>query len=213
MSDLVDFLKSIVITTIVLDKKYRESVPGLIAEMKTHVDSSGDGQPKRTKKKSRNKKIGRNGLYHGEDEHVRRWWGANKPCLVDDEVAVKPDEVKYHVSCLRTRETELQMILILEILALEKMRPPEDAADSQLPGLQPSPPLRPVTEAPKKRKKHDFPVLLDIHADRLCIWQSTILDEVKALAESQRKGDDTDQSEKANSDPLKDFCIDIIIPL
>jgi DNA replication regulator SLD3 len=67
----------------------------------------------------------------------------------------------------------------------------------------------------KKRSKHNFPVLLDVHADRLCIWQSTTLDEVKALAESQvhSQGHATDKSERPNSDPLKDFCVDIILPL
>jgi DNA replication regulator SLD3 len=67
----------------------------------------------------------------------------------------------------------------------------------------------------RKRNRHNLPVLLDVHADRLCIWQSTTLDEVKAVAESQMptEGHENEEQERANSDPLRDFCVDIIIPL
>jgi len=211
MKDLIDFLKGTVMTTSVVDKKYRETIPELIADMKTRVDSSDNGEAKAKKKRTKKTKLGKNGLYPTEDSHIRRWWTTNKPELPDGEVAVKPEGVKYHVSCLRMRETQLQMILILEILALEALRPPEDATESQLPGLDSG--VATASEPAKKRKKQDLPVLLDIHADRLCIWQSTILDDVVALGESQRKDGDVGKPERANSDPLKDFCVDIILPL
>ena len=215
MKDLVEFLKSLVMTTIIIDKKYRETVPEILSKMKTLVDSSDDGEQKAKKRKTKKMKLGKDGLYPTEEEHVKRWWTIHRP-EVRDEDETRPDEqqTRYHISCLRTRETQLQIILILEILALQALPAVVDAPDSQLPGATPEKEMS--LEAPsRKRNKHNFPVLVDIHADRLCIWQSTVLDEVKVVAESQALRDATESQElsKANSDPLKDFCIDIILPL
>ncbi len=215
MDDLIRYLKSLVMATTLIDKKYRETVPQIVSEAKTLVGSSDECESKRKKKKPRKMKLGKDGLYPAEDYHIRRWWNTYKPELHDDEVVAKPEEVKYHISCLRTRETQLQVILILEILALEKLRPAEDTMESQLPGMEVKTPTKPALAetVPKRRDKHNFPVLVDLHVDRLCIWQTTTLDEVKSLAESQRHGQEMHESGKANCDPLSDFCVDIIIPL
>ncbi|KAI6595509.1 hypothetical protein MCOR06_002872 [Pyricularia oryzae] len=210
MPDLIDFLKSMVLTTVSIDKKYLSTIPNTLDQMKRFVDSSDDGGEKVKKKKSKKFKLGKNGLYSNEDEDVKKWWIATKPELKDDEVSVEPQHMRYHISCLRRRETLLQMILIMEILALEAARPPENPADVQLPGLDPMP-TAVVSETSghkKKRNKHNYPVLLDVHADRLCIWESITLDEVKALAESQTHEDEAEVSDK----PLRDFCTDIIVP-
>lgn len=214
MNDLIGFLQSLVMNTVLIDKKYRETVPEITSKMKTLVEESDNGGPKSKKRKPKKMKIGKDGLYPLEENHIRRWWNLNKP----SEQSVTPEEVKYHISCLRKRETQLQMIVILEILALEPLSRPTDATEeSQLPGMGSQvTPQGATAEAPvKRRNKHNFPVLLDVHADRLCIWQSTTLDEVKALAESQvtNHGQQTERTDRPNSDPLKDFCVDIILPL
>ncbi|KAB5551193.1 DNA replication regulator SLD3-domain-containing protein [Coniochaeta sp. 2T2.1] len=215
MNDLIDFLKNLAMTTVVIDKKYRETLPEVIANMKTIVEDS-DHEIKTKKRKAKKMKLGKDGLYPHEAEHVSRWWRANKPQVADDK-SVTPNEVKYHISCLRRRETQLQMIIIMEILALEPLTKPRDTAeDSQLPGMESQSGLEQTAAEPlvKKRNKHNFPVLLDVHADRLCIWQSTIPEEMKALAENQvhSQGHSADKSGRPNSDPLKDFCVDIILP-
>lgn len=217
MNDLIDFLKSLAMTTVVIDKKYRETIPAIIANMKTMVEDSDNGDAKSKKRKTKKMKMGKDGLYPHETEHISRWWRANKP-PVSGENSVTPNEVKYHISCLRRRETQLQMIIIMEVLALEPLTRPRDTTeDSQLPGMesQAGPSVTAAEPPVKKRGKHNFPVLLDVHADRLCIWQSTIPDEMKALAETQvhSQGHAADKSERPNSDPLKDFCVDIILPL
>jgi len=213
MADLIDFLKDLVMNLNLLDKKYRDTIPDIIGQMKFRVDSSDDGVPKRKKSRVKKMKLGKNGLYPIEDEHIRRWWTVNKPELRGDEVVPRPEDVKYRIGLLRTRETQLQMILILEIIALETLRPADAAQESQFPGLDSkTPPKQAGTENPKKRRKQDFPVLVDLHADRLCIWQSTTPDDVMALAESQTK-DNGQNTLLPSSDPLKDFCVDIIIPL
>lgn len=211
MIDLVEFLKSLVMTTVVIDKKFRETLPALISKFKTFVEDSDHGEAKTKKRKPKKIKLGKDGLYPAEEEHIRFWWNTLKSTDPEEKSATG-EEMGYHISCLRRRETQLQMIIIMEILALEPLaRPRDNTDDSQLPGQVSQGTPANTTEGPvKKRSKHNYPVLLDVHADRLCIWQSTTLDEVKALAESQ---DQATKSEKANSDPLKDFCVDIILPL
>lgn len=216
MNDLVDFLKSLTMSTMQVDKKFRETLPELVKDTKLLAESCAEDEPKKKRKKPKKMKIGKDGLYPGEVDHVKRWWRAHQFLVRDDEATVNPQEVKYHITCLRTRETQLQMILILEILALEALHPVQDARDSQLPGLSVGDtPNKKAESTPKKRHKHNFSTLVDIHADRLCIWQSTTLDEMQMIAaESQVKnGPETQKSARANSDPLKDFCVDILLPL
>ncbi|KAJ4235952.1 hypothetical protein NW759_001036 [Fusarium solani] len=212
MGDLIEFLKGLVLTTVQIDKKYRDTIPELIAKLKTAIDSSDEGRKR--KRRAKKMKIGKSGLYPHEDEYIRKWWTANKPELKEDEFDVPIQQIKSLTSMLRTRETQLQMILILEILALTPLKPAEDAEDSQLP------PLPGATEsqndmAPpaKKRNKHNLPVLVDVHADRLTIWQSTASDEQLLLEDSQvSQAQDGQPQQKASSEPLKDFCVDIIVP-
>lgn len=224
MSDLVEFLKSLVMTTVQIDKKYRETIPKIQLEMKTTLEDSdveqGQGKAKPRKRRTKKVKLGKDGLYPDENEHVRKWWTACKPVLKDDEEATtrstEQRDLKLQVSLLRSRETQLQMIIILEILSLEPLIVHETANNSQLPGL---PPTEEASGSPKqisakKRSKHNFPFLLDVHADRLCIWQSTALDELGMMNESQiGSRPELRRSSKSVLDPLRDFCVDIIVPL
>lgn len=213
MSDLIEFLKSLILTTIQIDKKYRDAVPEMISKMKNDVDSSDDCSKR--KRRTKKFKLGKDGLYPAEDESILEWWNANKPDLKDDQTSITIQQIKSHVSLLRTRETQLQMILILEILALEPLRA-DDPAENSLPTLpgaaeaagQMAPP-------PKKRNKHNLPVLIDVHADRLTIWQSTASDEQLILEDSQvsHHPGQSGTQQKASTEPLKDFCVDIILPL
>ncbi|KAG8165386.1 hypothetical protein KVR01_005661 [Diaporthe batatas] len=216
MDDLVEFLKSLTVSTIQIDKKFRETLPELVKDIKLLAESCAEDEPRKKRRKPKKMKIGKDGLYPGEVDHVKRWWRTHQFLVRDrDEADLNPQEVKYYITCLRTRETQLQMILILEILALEALHPVQDARDSQLPGLPFGDTPKKTTEpTPKKRHKHNFSTLVDIHADRLCIWQSTTLDEMQMIAaESQVKdGSETHKPVRANSDPLKDFCVDILLP-
>ncbi|RYO77545.1 hypothetical protein DL762_009188 [Monosporascus cannonballus] len=203
-----------------IDKKYRETLPDIISKMKPIIQDSDNEQSssKAKKRKAKKIKLGKDGLYPGEDEHVRKWWGVHKPEPRDDDEATTSapqHDAKVKLFYLRSRETQLQMIIILEILALEPLRTPDDAADSQLPGM-PAEADREISKPapPKKRNRHNFPFLLDVHADRLCIWQSTALDGVKMMDDSQiGQKAEAQNSLRATSDPLKDICVDVIVPL
>ncbi|KAG5977432.1 hypothetical protein E4U55_006756 [Claviceps digitariae] len=219
MQDLIDFLKSLILTTVQIDKKYRETIPDVISKMKAFVDSSDDAGKKR--RKPRKMRLGKNALYPLEDESICKWWNANKPEPTGDSMAISPSQVKSHLSMLRTRETQLQMILILEILALEPLGNACEAAGAPnlpvLPGVE-SEPLAlletSMTPPAKKRNKHNLPVLVDVHADRLTIWQSTASDEHLLLGDSQpaQASADGQVQQRASSEPLKDFCVDVIVP-
>ncbi|KAF2964349.1 hypothetical protein GQX73_g9235 [Xylaria multiplex] len=223
MSDLVEFLTSLVMTTAQIDKKYRETIPKIQSEMKTVVDDSdneqGQGKAKPRKRKVKKMRIGKDGLYPNEDDHIKRWWAICRPIPKDDEESTtkstEQQDIKIQTSLLRSRETQLQMIIILEILSLEPLVTREITNDSQLPGLPPAeePQTSPKEISTKKRNKHNLPFLLDVHADRLCIWQSTAFDEFNVINESQNGSrPESRRSLKSASDPLKDFCVDIIVP-
>ncbi|KAI1214152.1 DNA replication regulator SLD3-domain-containing protein [Annulohypoxylon truncatum] len=217
MSDLIGFLRSLVMTTAQIDKKYRETIPGIIAKMKPMFEDSDAEQAnaKTKKRKVKKMKLGKDGLYPMEDDRIRKWWDARKPQSKRDEDMTTTDteshETKLQIAWLRSRETQLQMIIILEILALEPVVASRNEGDSQLPGL---PGLEPTAEPPKEtppkkgKGRNNLPLLVDLHADRLCIWQSTSLDGVKFLAGQESQEQNTQKA----LDPLKDFCVDIIVP-
>ncbi|KAM0236243.1 hypothetical protein ACHAP5_009452 [Fusarium lateritium] len=213
IGDLIEFLKGLVLTTVQIDKKYHESIPGLIAHLKTVVDSSDEGRKK--KRRARKMKIGKDGLYPHEETHIKKWWLTNKPELKEDETDVPAHQIRSLTSMLRTRETQLQMIIILEILALTSLKSTDDAEDSQLPSLPGAAESQGDMAPPsaKKRNKHNLPVLVDVHADRLTIWQSTASDEQLLMEDSQiSQAPDGQSQQKSSSEPLKDFCVDIIVP-
>ncbi|KAI0442987.1 DNA replication regulator SLD3-domain-containing protein [Xylaria telfairii] len=221
MSDLVEFLKSLVMATVQIDKKYRETIPKIQSAMKNVIEESdaeqGKGKPR--KRKTKKMRPGKDGLYPNEYDHVRKWWAIHKPRPNNNEESTtkstEQEDIKLQISLLRSRETQLQMIIILEILSLEPLVLRENANDSQLPGLPPpeGPLSSPKAVPAKKRMKHNFPLLLDVHADRLCIWQSTAFDEFNMTNESQAAPKlESQRSSKSTSDSLKDFCVDIIVP-
>ncbi|KAK4079273.1 hypothetical protein Trihar35433_378 [Trichoderma harzianum] len=216
MADLIEFLKSLILTTVQIDKKYRETIPEIITKLKDRIESSDEGRKR--KRKPKKMKLGKSGLYPLEDENVMRWWAANKP-EPNDEAATTSSQVKSHVSILRTRETKLQMILIMEILALEPLKAAGESGEAILPTLPGAADSGDLLEnalhpQPKKRNKHNLPVLLDVHADRLTIWQSTASDEQLLLedAPSLQTPLDGNLEKKASSEPLRDFCVDVIVP-
>jgi DNA replication regulator SLD3 len=179
------------------------------------LESSDEGRKK--KRKAKKMKLGKDCLYPNEDEAITAWWNASKPESTDEDAPITEEQIRSHVSLLRTRETQLQMILIFEILALEPLKAAEDTGNSDLPALPGAvdPKETQATAPPRKRNKHNLPVLLEVHADRLTIWQSIATDEQLSLGDSQLMGQTVDgqPQQKASSEPLKDFCVDVIVPL
>lgn len=185
-----------------MDTKYREGLPTILQNMVLVL--SEDERPK--KRRSRKKKLGKNGLYPGEDEFIKKCWksrqltergGGQQAELSKDE------EIKRHVSELRLRETQLQILLILEAIFLKNTNQDGNAKDENASG----------TKREKSTKKgEDLNVLLELLLDRLCIWHAVSAAE-SVVAESI--GDTADNhlsGKKIESDALRDFCNEVIIP-
>ncbi len=118
-------------------------------------------------------------------------------------------ETKKHISDLRLRETQLQILLILEVMALEST--PSEKINSENPK-----PAKEEINTPKKRTKkpQDLDVLLELHLDRLCIWHAVSMEESTA-ADSAKASSFTDghnSGKKVDSDAVRDFCTEVIIP-
>lgn len=184
-----------------MDAKYRETIPVILRNMTLLL--SDDERPK--KRKSKKKKLGKNGLYTGEDEFLQKYWKSrqvskNKEGLEES----KEEEIKRQISDLRLRETQLQILLILETIHLEMTTVAPSIEDSK--GQERS------TKRSKSKKQENLNLLLELFIDRLCIWHAISAGE-GVIAESLKETSNNHLSgKKIESDALRDFCNEVIIP-
>ncbi|KAL8763390.1 MAG: hypothetical protein Q9184_000778 [Pyrenodesmia sp. 2 TL-2023] len=214
---LVDYLRTLIIPLSLLDKKYRETLPDLISEMPNSNISEGErnevaARLRKTIHKSKKSKIGKNGLYPQEELDVQHWWInqlASSPAC--DSTCLRAVAVKTTVLEQRAREIYLQIILILEVLALEavpSVSTLEKAVDQGDKNRDPQ-------KKRKAKKPQDLDTLLDLSVDKLCIWQSMAVDENISLehsGEADVKSGGSLPTKKHDGDHLRDFCVDVILP-
>ncbi|RHZ65544.1 hypothetical protein CDV55_100552 [Aspergillus turcosus] len=199
---LADFYREAILAAKKMDLKYRETLPSTIRDVLLSM-SDDDARKKR---KSRKRKLGKNGLYPEEEGFIRKWW--RDRALADNGVPAESSrdaELKKHIADLRLRETQLQILLILETLALE-MSGPGETSKTDDSSEKPSD----DTRTKPKKKPQDLDVLLELHLDRLCIWHAVSTDDT-SLAESA-KSFDSQSGKKIESDAVRDFCTEVIIP-
>ena len=206
-----------------MDTKYRETLPDLIKgfpfdtlsdEECTVVVDTVSKKVRRSKRSN----VGKNGLYPGEEANIARWWLSRDLSFVAcDSADAREEATKLAILQQRNRETQMQIVLSLETLALEsaaaipaveklsprKARDGEDDSQNK--------------KTKKKAKKtQDLGMLLDLLVDRLCIWQSMSMDVTKTSngednptaqhgAKATAKGSDNDH--------LRQFCVDVVLPL
>lgn len=210
-------------STTLIDKKYRDGIPTCIAliDLQDHSAEDATQASGKTKKRKSSKKMkpGKTGLYPTEDTLIRRWWTSH-----DDEAesgapgSSRDDLTKRRISQLRMRETQLQMIVILEVLALQPLASTTEDAVIGLPAAMPTSDLSEAKDKSTNTKKPDhLTMLIDVHIDRLCIWQSIALEAGKGSINnmeeiSEQPGGMTNPVKHADN-ILKDFCIEIIAPL
>ncbi|KAK4697471.1 DNA replication regulator SLD3, partial [Lecanoromycetidae sp. Uapishka_2] len=220
-SQLAQFLRTSILALPTMDIKYRETLPGLLKGLpfRTLSDDEGEHVIAATGKnirKSKKMKIGKNGLYSGEELNVARWWLSRDTVLMACDTAEAQEEgTRVVLLEQRAKETQMQIILVLETLALEV----SDRAVS----LERDPPqhfAQPDEVSQKKikktKKQQDLVTLLDLLADRLSIWQSMSVDEGNTANKEKRPTSQagakaTDAG--SGSDQLRQFCIDVILPL
>ena len=211
--ELVTFLRSMLLSHKAEEKKFREKLPEVIKDFppRSYSDDEqidGSTKPKKSKKKV---KLSRDGMYPQETGSVKKWWfgGVTTAEMARDETL--DQRVKRRLNDLRVREALLQMILILEIIALEALSPPQIPAEGQNAAVDESQMVgesQAESQAKPKRKKKldDVKLLLDLLLDKLCIWQS--IEQEGVLDFDVNKEDDG----SAANDRLQSFCIEVIVP-
>ena len=210
-------------STTLIDKKYRDGVPACIALIDVQYHSAEDatqasGKSKK-RKSSKKMKPGKTGLYPMEDALIRRWWTSHDDDAESGAPGSSRDELtKRRISQLRLRETQLQMVVILEVLALQPLASTTEDAGMGLPASVLASEVAEAQDKSAKTKKPDhLTMLIDVHIDRLCIWQSIALEAGRSSVNNPKKAseqlDGTTSTVKHADNILKDFCIEIIAPL
>ena len=184
-----------------MDLKYRDTIPEIVRNAVLELSDGGNAM-KPKKRKSKRKKIGKNGLYAEEDEFILKWWRNRDVTESTQRVQLgQEEEMKRLVVDLRVRETQLQILFILEAIALEsilKQDPAVPAGDASKPR--------------KTKKSQDLSTSLELLLDRLCIWHAVNLDEVHPGDITKERGKSQSPGRTTDNDKLKDFCTEVVIP-
>lgn len=208
-AELVEFYREAILAAKKMDVKYRETLPSTVRDAALAVSDDG---AKFTKRKSKKKKMSKNGLYPEEEGFIHRWW---KDRILNEPSArglSREAESKKQISDLRLRETQLQILLVLEVMVLEMIiaSAGKSSADNEeeVNGEQ---------DAPKKskvKKPTDLNVLLELHLDRMCIWHAVSMEETPAAATAKASSFSSSHlsGKKVESDAVRDFCTEVIIP-
>ncbi|KAL2789036.1 DNA replication regulator SLD3-domain-containing protein [Aspergillus keveii] len=204
ISDLTAFYREAILTAKKMDLKFRETLPATLHDIV--LTMSDDEAPK--KRKSKKKTLGRNGLYAEEPDFIRRGW-KNRSLAETGTSAetLREAEIKKYVSDLRLRETQLQILLILETMALEAAVAEGAKKASHEDGSNDATSQKPKSKA---KKPQNLNTMLELHLDRLCIWHTVSFDEVPA--DAQASGSAQQSGKAGGSDAMRDFCTEVIIP-
>ncbi|KAH0544099.1 hypothetical protein FGG08_001717 [Glutinoglossum americanum] len=234
-NDLVTFLRSLVLSLSLVDKKYKNSIPEFLGSLPALNFSEDDVDALVTKgrKKRRSKmKPGKDGLYPGEDYYLRKWWmdrQSDHSMALSGERESNAGQIKRRIANLRTRETELQIILILEIFTLQESSQSKGQNEDRKKHNAEIPRREKGEKAKKKSNKNpNLALVLDLLVDRLCIWQSVSSEDGATAALGKEglgdsKASDPDNTvigspntknleAKSNDDHLRDFYNEVIMP-
>ncbi|KAM0702676.1 hypothetical protein Q7P35_010107 [Cladosporium inversicolor] len=215
-SNLIHLLRNSILPVNVMDKKYKDNLQALIKDLPLVTPGQDDKPAKSRRKKKFKPKRDKAGLFTNEHEYLEKWWrGEEMPGSM-----ASPENtdtaLRRRIPGLRSRETYLQVIIILETLYLEttiKTTTPavEQSSlnlDSQAVQSQDveSHAVQGTTKR-KGKKALDLRSLLETLLDRLCIWHDLDTDTPTRTLLS-----DKEIKHNEPSNELRDFCIEIIVP-
>lgn len=215
-SDLVDFLRNSVLPVNVMDKKFKDNLPALIKDLPLVTPSQDDRPVKSRRKKKFKPKRDKAGLFTNEQEYLEKWWRGEEVPGSMTSPENTDTALKRRIPGLRSRETYLQVIVILETLYLETTNKTTNpvtgdlslALESQGAETQDAESQATAGMAKRKGKKAlDLRSLLETLLDRLCIWQDL---DAHTPARSLLGSKDAKHNEPGNE--LRDFCVEIIVP-
>ncbi|PWY81971.1 hypothetical protein BO70DRAFT_337153 [Aspergillus heteromorphus CBS 117.55] len=205
-ANLVEFYREAILPAKRMDHKYRETLPSTVQDILLSVSDDEPAQSKK-KRKSTKKKLGKNGLYPEEGDFIRKWWKGRTLNEQGPSDISREMETKRHVADLRLRETQLQILLILETIALEAAMVDEKKRD----GNGENSAVKPAKSA-KAKKPQDLNVMLELHLDRLCIWHAVSFEEAVVPDSAKTYGSNHMSGKKVESDAVRDFCTEVIVP-
>lgn len=214
--ELVTFLRLMILSLKAGEKKYFEKLPSIIkalppSSLSDEEQLAGAGKSRKFKKKL---KLSREGVYGHEEAVVRKWWFSDMSSSEAQSDETLDQRIKRRIGELRVRETLAQVILMLEIIALEALATYKPAPENQ-PEDETQPQDDTQVKAKKrKRKLDDIGLQLEFLLDRLGIWHDT--GEAGILnfeAKQTQPQDNADGPGKGvASDRLREFCIEVINP-
>lgn len=210
VAHFIDRLKNMVLPFALFDRKYKQEL-GLIIEAVVAGEVVTPGIPKSHKKsepsaRRRMAKIGKQGLYKMEGLIIEKYW---ETCLSQRITDFSKAALAKHIQHVQTREELMQLIILLEILALT-----EASAKSDRPAaLEDAAQRDSAKVGAKKATALDMMTHLGTMIDRLCIRQAVFIE----VEETKKNGLGLDpivtERSSSSDDHLKEFFAEVIIPL
>lgn len=208
--ELTDHYRQSILPTTKIDLKFKESLSKVVNDISADDDG---GEPQKKKSGKKRSKLGKDSLWPDEEEFVRKWWVGREVTAGLSASSNHGEELRKRIAELRTRETKMQLLLILEVMLLElaSARLSENPVlldpNVKLESIEVDP-TSIIAKTPSKqsKKKRDLSGELDTMVDRLCIWHTISFED---FAGDGKK--DAGAKVKPN-DTLRDFCKDVLIP-
>lgn len=211
-SELVSFLRGAILSSSVMDKKFRDTIAGQVKELPMFEPEASAVKPKARKKRKWKPKRDKSGCFVDEKDHIEQWWRSDDDAGSLSSSADSIDTVlRRRTPRLRNRETFLQIILILETLALEKSIPVVEsfpvceAQESRSQAVEF--PLAIEGKKPRRKKDLDISTTLESLIDRLCIWHS-----LEANSPVKPNTNGSGGAPDQVNDDLKTFASEVIMP-
>lgn len=219
ISELAGFYRTRLLTPRKMDLKYHETIPKIIdsaflQESPEKLALTSLSAASR-KKSGRRKQLGKDSLFAGEERFIRAWWlDRNGEQNDSSRTPSREETIQRVVRELRNRETQLQIILILEILTLESTTVGDREGDIASQAVKQEPDdgeaKSDLAKIPSKpSKKRDLKHELDILVDRLCIYQTVSIIEPSMSGKIRINNGDSGQEIR---DRLRDFACNVILP-
>lgn len=208
--ELTDYYRQSILPTAKIDLKYKESLSKVVNDLP--IDDDGE-EPQKKRSGKKRCKIGKDSLWADEEGFIRKWWRGREVEASSTPTNNHVDELRKRTAELRTRETKMQLLLILEVMLLElasarlsdKPAPSDPEVKVESIEIDSATIIAKTPNKPSK-KKLELSSELGTMVDRLCIWHTVSFEDFtgdeKKNASSKSKSNDT----------LRDFCKDVLIP-
>ncbi|KAK2812304.1 hypothetical protein FQN49_008381 [Arthroderma sp. PD_2] len=199
---LYHYYRSCIIPMKKMDAKYRDSLPKIVASINQYPSDGDETAPTKKRRRNKKKSLGKDGLYADEEEFISKWWKSTYESDSSVRKSALEGQIKRLIEDIRMRETQLQILLILEIMLLEGNVGDLDELDDG------------DAERPKKGKKkpQNMATALELLLDRLCIWHTVSFNGLPIDTPSESNRTSSGSGKPSNNDKLRDFCTEVIIP-